>query len=269
MRFWFLDFEGALSLPVTSQTGVVFNPSCAVMLTDLSNSNSDLVAIISSAPLTDIRAKIPVDGIIIGGSNGLEWSLPDGRHLLYDSCLEEQLQLRRKVVMPWLEVLGRKPGIEVEDRKWSVIIHRHKSGRAVSDKVVTDIVSWATHEKLFIRRNGDSLEVHLIQEFNKSRGAAFLAGTLNMSPEEDTILYVGDTKTDAVAMWWAIMTGGTAIMVGSHPEIPGAICVQDQQELMETVQRFQNSGNTALTTKRSRKKLAHGPTAPKSGTLSL
>jgi hypothetical protein len=137
---------------------------------------------------------------------------------LYDCGLEERLQSRRKVVMPWIDVIGRKSGIEVEDRKWSVIIHLSKSGRTASAKIETDIVAWATNEKLRINRSQDALEIHLLQGFNKSLGAAFLANTLNMTPREDSILYVGRSGTDNVAMWWALMTGGTAISVGSSAD---------------------------------------------------
>lgn len=240
MRIWFFDFDGTLAPIVADRNAAVMDTECARVLRDLSQSPSDWVAIISSRSLDDIIPRIPFDDVIIGGNSGLQWQLPSGCRLSPVAGKEDELQYRRDKLMPWLEIIGRKPGIEIEDKLWSVAIHIKKPGAAASEKVTKSILAWAERENVTLHKGPNVLEIQMMDGFNKSGGASFLARTLNINPEQDSIIYAGDDGNDAVAMWWAQMTGGTAIMVGSQLNVPGAIYVQDQQALADTVQELHN-----------------------------
>ncbi len=236
MRIWLFDFDGTLSPLVPDRNAAVLHPECGVMLKKLSQSPTDRVAIISSRALEDILPRVPFDDIVVGGSSGIEWQLPGGCRVSIGSGKKDTLLARRRELMPFIEKFGKKPGFEIEDKQWSVAIHIDKSRRASLEKTVGTFLEWARSENVSMHRGPDVLEVQFLDGFNKSIGASFLVELLKVDPQKDQIIYCGDDENDAVAMSWAIAAGGTAIMVGSRVEMPGAIRVKDQRELAEMVQ---------------------------------
>lgn len=235
MRIWFFDFDGALSPIVSDRNAAVLDSACAHMLNELSKSPTDWVAIISSRTLEDILSRVPLDDVIIGGNCGMEWQLPGGCRLSPGSDYKDILQFRRETLIPLIKKFGSNPEIEIEVKKWSVAIHLKQPGHQSTKQVVKAITMWAEREKITLHHSPNVIEIQLIPGFNKSVGASFIANKLNINTQKDTIIYSGGDVNDAVAMWWALMTGGTAIMVGSLLKVFGAIYVKNQQELVDAV----------------------------------
>jgi len=236
MRLWLFDFDGTLSPLVANRNEAVMHPVCVSMLRRLSQSAFDRVAIISSRTLEDVLPRVPLEDIIVGGNSGMEWQLPGGCRVSLGINKIEALLARRGELMPAIEKLGRKDGLEIEDKRWSVAIHIGKNRSPSLEKTVKTIVAWAMREKITLYRGPDVIEIQFLDGFNKSTGATFLVELLKIDTNKDQIIYSGDDENDAVAMWWAIMAGGKAIMVGALFDLPGAIYVKDQQELADAVQ---------------------------------
>ncbi|MDA8413791.1 MAG: trehalose-phosphatase [Desulfobacteraceae bacterium] len=241
MRIWFFDFDGTLSPIVADRGAAELHPACAGMLKDLSRSPADCVAIISSRDFEDILPRVPLDDVIIGGNSGMEWRLPGGCRLSLGADKGDILQARREELLPLIEELGQLPGIEIEDKKWSIAIHVIKTDAGVMDNVAGTISAWALRENIAVHRGPDVFEIQLLPGFNKSVGASFLAGKLAVDSQHDSIIYAGDDENDAIAMWWALMTGGRAIVIGSRVDVPGAMYVKDQQALAEMVQQLRGN----------------------------
>lgn len=241
MRLWLFDFDGTLSPLVADRNAAVLHPSCAVMLKELSRYTAEHVAIVSSRSLEDILQRVPLDDVIVGGSSGMEWQLPGGCRISPGADKKNDLQARRKELMPQIEKFGRKLGIEIEDKQWSVAIHFSKSGQMVSEDVYETISAWAERENVSIHRGPNVFEIQLISDFNKSVGASFIAQLLKFDSKKDDIIYAGDDENDAVAMRWVLDVGGTAIMVGKMLDVAGALYVHDQQALVETVEKLRRS----------------------------
>lgn len=176
-----------------------------------------------------------MDDIIVGGSSGIEWRFPGGSKMHSATDKEDALLERRHELMPYLKILSEKPGVDIEDKYWSVAIHMNIDGDIDLARTAKTINAWAKREHITLSRGPNVLEIQFIHGFNKSHGAAFLADVLKVDPQKDTIIYAGDDENDAVAMWWSIMTGGAAIMVGAKLDVPGAIYVQNQQGLVDAV----------------------------------
>jgi trehalose 6-phosphate phosphatase len=240
MRIWFFDFDGTLSRKKDRNT-VILDPACASMLKDLSQSPSDWVAVISSRSLEDLISRIPLADVIIGGNSGLRWQLPGGCRLSPGADKEDMLQFQRKKFMPWIEMIGGKPGIEVEDKLWSVSIHLKKPECKHLKKNTESITAWAMRENLTFHHCHNVIEIQMINGFNKSIGTAFLASLLKIDSQRDTIIYAGNDENDAIPMWWAQMAGGKAIIVGAQMNVPGAIYVKDQQSMVDAVQILRNN----------------------------
>ncbi len=241
MRVWLFDFDGTLSPLVADRNAAAIHPACAGMLGELSRSTTDQVAIISSRALEDLLPRIPLKDIIIGGNSGIEWQLPGGCRISLGTNKKDILEARRRELMPLLEKLGRQSGIEIEDKQWSVAIHVEKSGKAATERITKTIDDWAQRQKIALHHGPNVLEVQFLDGFDKSVGATFLASLLKIDTTKDSIFYAGDDENDAVAMRWAIESGGTAIMVGSRLDVPCALYVDDQLALVQTVEKLRSS----------------------------
>ncbi|MDD2542621.1 MAG: trehalose-phosphatase [Desulfuromonadaceae bacterium] len=239
MRIWIFDFDGTLSPIVADRNAAVLHPACAAMLKELSRSSNNRVAVLSSRKFEDILPRVPLDNVIIGGNSGMEWQLPGKIRVSPGTGKEKTLQTRRQELMPLIETLGNKPGIEIEDKQWSVAIHLKKSEQAGQENAINAITTWAERENIPLHRGPNVLEIQLLAGFNKSVGVSFLADLLKVDTQKDSLIYAGDDENDAVAMKWVLLNGGTAIMVGSRLDVPEADYVPDQQTLVDMVRMLQ------------------------------
>ena len=241
MRFWFFDFDGTLSSIVSDRTAAHLHPGCALMLKRLADTPSEQVVIISSRRLDDIGGRVDVPDIIIGGCSGAEWQFPGGCRVSVNGKQAAALEHARREILSELFELAVGAGIDVEDKQWSIAVHTRMAPEEVRRDVEERLSAWGNKRGLTMYNGPSVLEVQLIPDFNKSAGLAFLAGFMKINPERDRIVYAGDDENDAVAMRWTLQHGGTAIMVGSRLEVPGAVYVPDQQALTETVQTMLKS----------------------------
>jgi trehalose 6-phosphate phosphatase len=235
MRLWFFDFDGTLSPIVSDRNAATLHPACAGMLKELSQSPSERVAIISSRSLGDILPRVPLDGIIIGGSSGIEWQFPGGGRISPGTGKKSILQARRRKLLPLIENFSHTPGIDIEDKLWSVAVHMKGLGKNDQIQMAKTFETLAEDENITQHHGPDVLEIQFVPGFNKSVGASTLVSLLKIDPRKDTIIYAGDDENDAVAMKWAIANGGSAIMVGSRLDVPGAVFVQNQEKLVAAV----------------------------------
>lgn len=242
MRLWFFDFDGTLSPIVSDRNAAALHPACAVMLKELSQSLSDRVAIISSRSLEDILSRVPLDNLIIGGSSGIEWQFPGGGRISPGTGKISTLQDRRRELMPLIERISDTSGIDIEDKFWSVAVHMKGLEKNDQIRVAKAIETLAEDESITQHHGPNVLEIQFVAGFDKSVGAATLVSLLKIDIQKDVIIYAGDDDNDAVAMRWAIANGGSAIMVGSRLDVPGAVYVQDQEELAVAVQMLRKSG---------------------------
>jgi trehalose 6-phosphate phosphatase len=229
--FWIFDFDGTLSPIVADRNAAKMHPECHNMLKELIKVASHSVVVLSSRMLDDIIQRIDVPGIYIGGNNGLRWYLPRHRVLDCTNFFTGHLRKTRRSMIRRIMALKELPGIDIEDKEWSVAVHLRKMTAEAKQEAVKRIHAWDNLDGIRILRGPEALEIIFSSFFNKSVGIQVICKHLKFSPENDTIIYAGDDENDTLAMAHVMSTGGTAITVGSRTLLRDTYLVENPEAL--------------------------------------
>jgi hypothetical protein len=126
-------------------------------------------------------------------------------------------------------------GIGIEDKLWSIALDTSRLKYNAWIRFEKKIHAWAMKLGLTVSCGLDRIDIQLIPGFNKSVGISYLAQMFKIDPKVDSIIYAGDDESDVVALWWTLLFGGTAIMVGSDLHVPGAIFAKDSSTLISLI----------------------------------
>ena len=167
---WVFDFDGTLSPIVPDRTEARLHRECERMLRFLARSPWNRVAVLSSRTLDDVVSRVPVPEVFIGGASGLEWRLPGGHRIGPGAASEALLEKKRTDVSPVLKEMATIPGVEIEDKRWSVAIHyRNASPRSFQKRTfLLQRLRDRTGIKLY--RGHEVVEVQLVLGGGKSAG---------------------------------------------------------------------------------------------------
>jgi trehalose 6-phosphate phosphatase len=189
------------------------------------------VVIVSNRSIDDIAGRVNVPGVILGGCNGIEWQLPSGYRMgAFRDYEDDLIHVRTKIVSELYEIISGQ-GFEIEDKLWSIAIHGGKDSHSAWRNVTKNVSQWAKKCGLTCYCGDDQIDVQLIQKFNKSAGISYLTRLFNINQSSDSIFYVGHDESDAVALWWTMLFGGTSIVVGKKLSISGTVYAKDSSHL--------------------------------------
>lgn len=237
-RLWIFDFDGTLSPIVPSRNAAILHPACRALLRDLSRHPDGIVAVLSSRALADLMVRVPVPKILLGGGSGAEWRLPYGQRIGMTAEGTERAETARRSLLPLLAEFPGIPGVEVEDKYWSIAIHHR--GVSPSDRPALETLLRRMESMGYIRMLSGSCvqDIQVLYEYDKSLGVERLCRLLRYDPTRGGILYAGDDDNDAIAMRWVIARKGAAVSVGGRTQVPGALHVADPVGLARTVRRL-------------------------------
>jgi trehalose-phosphatase len=221
-RLWVFDFDGTLSRIVPDRRDALLDPECEAMLRFLQGSPWNQVAVISSRTLDDLASRVPLPMLPIGGGSGLEWELPGGYRACPGRVAEELLEKNRRSVAAILEELAAVPGVEIEDKRWSVAIHFGNARQKCFRKRTALLQRLRDQPGIKVYRGHEVAEVPLVTGGNKAAGVRRLCQLIGWDYQRDRILYAGDDENDATAIRWVLEQGGTAFVVGNRISDPGA-----------------------------------------------
>jgi trehalose 6-phosphate phosphatase len=234
-RLWVFDFDGTLSPLVPDRNAARLHPASRLLLKELAADPRNLVAVLSSRSLEDLASRVPVPGLFLGGGSGLEWWLPTGHRIRPGGAAERKLEAARAAVLPALSRLSAFPGVELEDKHWSVAVHfRHVLPEALS-MLHPLIRELKDHSGIRVFEGPAVAEVQFFSSATKSFGIRRLCRILKFDPSGGDIVYAGDDENDAVAMKWVISRKGTAVAVGDRVRVPGVRFVDGPAGLVRTV----------------------------------
>jgi trehalose-phosphatase len=234
-RLFAFDFDGTLSLIVPVRTDARMHPSCRSLLRDLVRVPRTLVAVLSSRSLEDLFSRLPLRGLFLGGGSGLEWRLPGGQRIRPGREEEMGMEEARALLSPVLGKISSIPGVDIEDKRWSIAVHfRNVSGAGLESLVpLLNEVRRGRGVRVF---DGPSVaEIQLVPGWEKARGLQELCRYLRFDPSGGRIVYAGDDENDGTAMRWVLSRKGTALSVGMTPRVPGARVVSGPLSLTRAV----------------------------------
>ena len=235
---WVFDFDGTLSPIVPDRSVARLHRECERMLRFLVRSPWNRVAILSSRTLDDIVARVPVPGMFVGGAGGLEWKLPGGHRFGPGTASEALLEKKRRAVSPILKEIASIPGVEVEDKRWSIAVHYRNSSPRSFRRRVSLLQQLRDRTGIKVCRGPDAVEVQLLGGGGKSAGVRRLCRLTDWDPTGGRIVYAGDDENDAVAIRWVLSKGGTGIIVGNRVTVPHARHVENPSGLARAVREF-------------------------------
>lgn len=238
---WVFDFDGTLSPIVPDRNEARLHRECERMLRFLARSPWNRVAVLSSRTLDDIVSRLPVPGVFIGGACGLEWQLPGGHRTGPGSASETLLAAKRQTVFPLLKEMASLPGVEIEDKRWTIAIHYRNASPRTFRRRVSLLQRLRNRKGIRVYRGPEVAEVLLIGGGGKSAGVRRLCRFADRDPSSDRIVYAGDDENDAVAIRWVLSKGGAGIIVGNRITVPQAHYVEGPADLARAVRQLEES----------------------------
>ena len=243
VTLWMFDFDGTLSPLVTERPAASLDSACRDMLHRLAAVQGFHCAIISSRQLADLESRVDVPGIFLGGGSGLEWKLPDGRRQVPDAERLDAVRKIRKTVIPEIMEWGRLPGVDIEDKKWSVAIHFRRATEQAQHELATLLDRWQQTRKVRAFRGPAVVEIQLLPEVDKSFGVRAFCDLVTCTPVTGRLVYAGDDENDAVAMQLVRGWGGSIITVGEKAIVPGSDLVSSPVELAQKIDKLAGFGD--------------------------
>jgi trehalose 6-phosphate phosphatase len=216
-RLWlFLDYDGTLE--DFTRTPKLLKPDSKLidLIGRLALKSRIRLVILTGRRLQDIQTLLPVDGIFIAATYGIEVVTPQGEKIQRAdfTCLRPFLDQLKPV---WQEIIDRHKDFYLEDKGWALALH----ARFASKKETTSVFS-TIKQTLDRGLMKDDYQLNMDQKFleisptkaNKAKTVAFL---LSSFPFPDaSVLYVGDDANDAEAFKIVHSSGGAAIAVAHH-----------------------------------------------------
>lgn len=215
------DFDGTLSPVVPDRNAARLHPASRAMLKELAADFRNRVAVLSSRALDDLCPRVPIPGVFLGGGSGMEWRLPAGHRFHAEGEAERKMEEARRSVLPALERMSAFPGVELEDKRWSVAVHIRgvpPESRPLLSPLIQDLKK---NPGIQVFDGAAAVEVQYSPLANKSFGVRRLCAFLRFDPSGGRCFYAGDDENDAGAMRWVVSRKGTAIAVGNGIRIPG------------------------------------------------
>ena len=246
---WVFDFDGTLSPIVPDRTEARLHRECERMLRFLARSPWNRVAVLSSRALDDIVGRVPIPGVFVGGASGLEWQLPAGHRIGPGAASEALLAANRRAVFPLLMEMASVPGVEIEDKRWSVAVHYRNASPRSFRRRVSLLQRLGNRKGIKVFRGPEAVEVQMLGGGGKSAGVRRLCRLAGRDPSRERIVYAGDDENDAVAIRWVLSKGGAGIVVGNRITVPHARHVEGPADLARAVRDLEGNAPERIAAK--------------------
>jgi trehalose 6-phosphate phosphatase len=216
-RLWlFLDYDGTLVEFTRTPDIIKPDPKVIDLIKCLAGKNRIRLAIVSGRRLKDLQALLPVQGIFIAGTYGIEVQTPEGERIQREDYALVRPYLEQ-LKPQWQEIIDGHRGFYLEDKGWSLAVHARFAPEKEAMRVISTIQQsldqdLITDEYRLIKQS-KFLEVSSAKA-HKGKAVAFLLNSFPLL--EARLLYVGDDTNDAEAFLTIHANDGVAISVAQY-----------------------------------------------------
>lgn len=214
----FLDYDGTLAEFAPTPDDVLPNPEI-IRLLDLLVAHPFITpAVISGRKLPHLQRLLPVKGLLIAGTYGIELQTTDGKiqHAAETSHIRPELE---KLKPAWQDLACSQPGIYLEDKYWSLALHAKNAAPDHAEYVLNHARELAEgiQSATFRILGGD----RFLEIAPAAASKAFIVGKLlqQQTLENSTALYIGDDDKDEEAFAVVQQFRGFAVKV-AHEGTP-------------------------------------------------
>lgn len=218
----FLDYDGTLADFAPTPDVVRPCPQVIDLLVRLAQRPSIWVGVISGRRLSDLETLLPVPGVLLAGTYGIELRTPEGQRVDRLKC--EIVRPALEALKPqWAELITHRQGFHLEDKGWALALHARFAEDDEARTVLSAarrMVSQVTASDLFRVLGGTKFLEIAPRLAHKGRTVEYL---LDHCPWSDALLlYLGDDDKDEEAFGVIKARGGIAIRVAEEPCRTGA-----------------------------------------------
>ncbi len=217
-KIWlFLDYDGTLADFAPTPDIIIPNREVIELISRLKIYPRYSVSIISGRRLDHIKDLLPVDGILLAGSYGVEMQMPNGerRNRLEYSEIRPSLE---RIKQQWQMIIPDDPGFFLEDKGWTLAIHARHAENTEAVEVLRkgkQIALQLNEDPRFQILGGYKfLEIAPV-EANKGKTIHYLLDLIDM--ESALPIYVGDDDKDEAAFKAINERDGISILVSKEP----------------------------------------------------
>lgn len=209
----FLDYDGTLADFAPTPDVVIPDPNLIDLLARLIADPKISLAVISGRRLKHIRALIPLPGLWLAGTYGIEMLSPEGERI--DRLDINLIRPLLEAIKPeWEQLIRDFQGFYLEDKGWSLAIHARFVDDREADRVLIDAKLRAeafSHSSVMQLLGGDKfLEICPLLA-DKGLAIQYL---IDQDPVSGALLvYIGDDDKDEKAFAVVEDYGGIAILV--------------------------------------------------------
>jgi trehalose 6-phosphate phosphatase len=205
-----LDYDGTLADFAPTPDIVLPDDVLIELIGNLANAPKFDIAIISGRRLSHIEKLMPIEGIWLLGSYGLEMRLPSGEYL-YRANFNDLRPKLEQLKPIWTTLINGRNGFYLEDKGWSLAIH----ARYAADRIASNILERAhqaaqqiTTDSRFNLLGGHKFLEVAPTNADKGLSASFL---LEKYSNSNTLpIYIGDDDKDERAFPVVQKFGGFA-----------------------------------------------------------
>lgn len=212
----FLDYDGTLA-PFAPAPDVILPDMEVIALLDRLVSHPKLLpAILSGRSLEHLHRLLPMRGLLLAGTYGLEIELPDGtRHngVQYEAVRPVIEQLKTQ----WQNLIENRHGFFLEDKGWALALHARfadpDEGLVVLNTAHAEISALNPGPDFNVERHEQFLELMPV-EAQKVHSVGIILN--RFSPPGSIPVYIGDDQNDETAFTAVLAAGGVCVRVGRN-----------------------------------------------------
>ncbi len=209
----FLDYDGTLADFAPTPAHIEPNPKLISLLKKLARKPTIRITILSGRRLQDIQTLLPIQGIFLAGTYGIEFVTPAGE-IIHRIKYDDIRPFLETIKPQWGQLISGKRGFFLEDKGWTLALHARFADDLEAEQVIAQAQDIAKSKSL-----PDILRILHGNEFleiapslaNKRETVTYL---LSQYPFPDAqLLYFGDDAHDEEAFSVIHANHGAAVKV--------------------------------------------------------
>lgn len=225
-RLWLLlDYDGTLADFAATPDTVTPDHELVELIQALVQVANIRTAIVSGRRLAHIRTLLPIPGLWLAGTYGIELQTPAGNTIHREDY--EALRSSLERFKPnWESLLADKPAIYLEDKGWALAIHAKDVNEQQADEILT-VAQQAALQFSGINPAFRLLGGHKFLELCPVK--ANKGDAINYLMENDPFagslpVFIGDDDKDEEAFAVINAAGGISVLVSKRARQTNALC---------------------------------------------
>jgi trehalose 6-phosphate phosphatase len=220
-RIWlFLDYDGTLAEFAPTPEHVSPDPELVALIGRLARHPRFRVAVVSGRRLGHVQRLVPVHGVLLAGTYGVELQTPEGMRI--DRLDFASVRPTLDTLKPrWADLIAGRVGYFLEDKGWALALHARFADEAESGRLLAGARQLA--EAAIRQAQPDLFRLlggHKFLEIGPklAHKGLTVAWLLDRFPWHRALpLYLGDDDKDEEAFGVIRARGGIAVVVAAEP----------------------------------------------------